>query len=117
MKILADANVESLIVKRLREDGHDVTFMSEIAPRVEDQDVLRRAVREKRVLLSNDLDFGELTFLQHQASAGIILIRLKRYRAWAKAERVLAVVRSGISFERYLTVIQPNAVRRRPFPS
>ena len=35
------------------------------------------ANKEKRVLITNDKDFGELVFLQKKLSAGIILIRVR----------------------------------------
>ena len=38
------------------------------------------ALAEDRILLTNDKDFAELTFLQQKAAAGIVLIRLPRLR-------------------------------------
>jgi len=35
---------------------------------------------EKRILITNDKDFGELTFMQKKLSSGIILLRIKRQR-------------------------------------
>jgi len=116
VRLLADANVEAVVVQRLRAEGHDVAYVRELAPRLLDPVVLALARRQRRILLTNDKDFAELTFLQRQAPAGILLIRLPRYRSWAKAERLLAVLAQGHPLERHLTVVQPAATRRRPYP-
>lgn len=62
MRILADENVEQLVIERLRADGHTV-----IAVRVEsrgatDLPILERAINENLLLLTADLDFGEYVF-------------------------------------------------------
>ena len=42
-----------------------------------DENLLKLANKERRILLTNDKDFGELTFLQRKLSVGVILIRVK----------------------------------------
>jgi len=42
-----------------------------------DDVLLDMAKIEERILITNDKDFGELTFLQKKGSAGIILLRIK----------------------------------------
>lgn len=42
-----------------------------------DSEILKIARREKRILITNDKDFGELVFLQKQLAAGVILFRIK----------------------------------------
>lgn len=58
MNILADENVEQAIVALLRKEGHDVLYATEAFASAPDTELLKRAVAEGRVLLSNDLDFG-----------------------------------------------------------
>ncbi len=43
MTIVADENVDREIVDRLRADGHDVLFIAEDAPGIDDQAVLDRS--------------------------------------------------------------------------
>lgn len=85
MKLAADENVEAAIVRWLRDDGHDATWACEDAAGGADARLLQTATAEGRILLTNDLDFGELTFRQRLISAGIILIRL---RAALQADRL-----------------------------
>ncbi len=60
MNILADEGVDRPIVDRLRQDGHRVWYVAEMAPASSDEDVLALANAESAVLLTADTDFGEL---------------------------------------------------------
>lgn len=85
MKLLADENISALTVNWLRQIGHDVLWASEHLRQTADQDLLRIANDESRVLLTEDLDFGELVYRQGLVSAGVILLRL---RAPLQADRL-----------------------------
>ncbi|HEX2224095.1 MAG TPA: DUF5615 family PIN-like protein [Thermoanaerobaculia bacterium] len=115
MRFLADENLERSIIEGLRGRGHDVASASESAGSP-DPEVLDRALAEGRVLLTNDKDFAELTFLQQKAAAGIVLIRLPRLRGQEKADRVLEVIDGQRErLEGVFTVVEAEAIRRRPF--
>ena len=117
MKFLADESVEARVEAMLREEGHDVAAIAEENPGAEDPVVLARATREGRILVTNDKDFADLAFLQRKASAGIVLVRLGRYRSAAKAKRLAEVVRQqGRALQNVMTVVEAHAIRRRPFP-
>ncbi len=62
MRILADESVEGEIVVRLRSEGHDVAYVPETSAGIRDDEVLARANTEDRVLLTEDMDFGDLAF-------------------------------------------------------
>jgi predicted nuclease of predicted toxin-antitoxin system len=116
MRFLADENLERSIVETLRERGHDVASAASGGAGAPDPEVLDRALAENRILVTNDKDFAELTFLQQKSAAGIILIRLPRLHGSDKTLRVVEVV--DTQAERLLgvfTVIEPEAIRRRPF--
>jgi predicted nuclease of predicted toxin-antitoxin system len=59
MKLLADENIARAIVERLRQDGHDIQHVAEIASGSNDGDVLSLANREGAILLTDDKDFGD----------------------------------------------------------
>jgi predicted nuclease of predicted toxin-antitoxin system len=117
MRFLADESVEAGIVELLREEGHDVLYISETAPGVPDERVLQQAAAERRVLLTNDKDFAMLAFLQRMTSAGIVLMRMPHARARAKGEHLLDLAaRYGARLRAAMTVVEPHATRRRPLP-
>jgi Domain of unknown function (DUF5615) len=43
LKIVADESIDKQIVDRLRSDGHDVLFIAEFDPGIEDEAVLLRS--------------------------------------------------------------------------
>jgi len=117
MRFLADENLEASVVEALRGAGHDVATVPAEAG-IRDRQVLARSVDEQRMLLTNDKDFAELTFLQRSASVGVLLIRMSRSDSKQKASRVAEVVEAqGQRLEGAMTVIEEEAIRRRPFPS
>lgn len=77
IKFLADVNIEKRIVDFLLESGFDVKWTPDYDCEMDDADLLAMSSSEKRILITNDKDFGELTFLRKQNSAGIVLIRVK----------------------------------------
>lgn len=61
----------------LKGENYDVKFVSDVMPGASDIDVLNFSEREKRILITNDKDFGELIFRLKMPSSGVILLRLK----------------------------------------
>lgn len=49
-----------------------------------DDELLELANKEKRILITNDKDFGELIFLQKKLTTGIILFRVKIQKSQEK---------------------------------
>jgi predicted nuclease of predicted toxin-antitoxin system len=88
LKIIADESIDRQIVERLRRDGHDVLFIAELDPGIDDETVLGHSRRSNAVLLTADKDFGELVFRQHLAHSGVLLIRLAGLKPDLKAELV-----------------------------
>ena len=54
MKIVADENVDRQIVDRLRADGHEVLFVAELDPGIDDETVLLRSRQTNAILLTAD---------------------------------------------------------------
>ena len=114
MRWLIDECVDANLAALLRELGHDVVYLSEVAPRTADADVLIRAGRENRLLLTEDKDFGDLVFRQARPVPGIVLLRIESSRRSRKGPRLLAAIdRFGEGlFGRY-TVIEDARFRSR----
>jgi predicted nuclease of predicted toxin-antitoxin system len=75
VNILADENADTPIVLALREDGHRVAYVRELEPGIDDRAVLQLANVDNALLLTSDMDFGELVFRQRLIHAGVILYR------------------------------------------
>jgi predicted nuclease of predicted toxin-antitoxin system len=77
MKFLLDENADFPLVRVIEDLGHEVTAIARHYPSaLKDREVLAIALREQRILITNDLDFGELIFHHRLPHAGIILFRL-----------------------------------------
>jgi predicted nuclease of predicted toxin-antitoxin system len=90
VKIVADENVDKVIVDQLRADGHDVLFIGESDAGIDDHTVLDRSLRARRVLLTADKDFGDLIFRQGLLHSGVLLLRLAGVSPEMKAGLVAA---------------------------
>lgn len=77
LKFLADVNVERGIIELLRNLGFEVQWVADLDKFMEDEQVLKLAAKESRILLTNDKDFGQLVFRQKKEVGGVILFRVK----------------------------------------
>ena len=118
MTLLADECVPAPVVRRLRADGFDVEYVAEDAPGIVDPDVLARAGRGGRFLLTEDRDFGQLVYLQRTpASPGVIYLRIGDAPLAEFAETVARVLASDLTFsERFTTIVGSGRARQRPLP-
>jgi predicted nuclease of predicted toxin-antitoxin system len=93
MRFLADMGVDLRIVQWLREQAHDVTHLREEGMhRAPNGEIFEKAVAEDRVVLTFDLDFGEIAALTKARKASIILFRLHNTRTSHVIARLAAVL-------------------------
>ena len=59
LKFLADESCDFAFVRVLRQNGYDVKAIVEVMPGASDLRVLESGFEERRVLLTEDKDFGE----------------------------------------------------------
>ncbi len=99
----------------LRESGHDVLYMAEIATHTIDEKLLAQTNAESRILLTNDKGFGELIFLQKKISAGIILMRFDSEKSTIKATFMQSFLQAhSQQMQGFVTVVSEGKIRRRP---
>lgn len=117
MKLLADENISTSIIARLRAEGHVVARMAEIAQGDPDTSVLNIANQQSAVILTEDKDFGELVIRDRMHAVGVILVRLDGFSPAERAEIIARVVREHESeLPGAFAVIKPRIVRIRPNP-
>ncbi len=114
MRFLADENFPGGAVRALRDMGVDVAWVREGAPGAMDEEVLAWAVREERVLLTFDKDFGELACRAAlPAQCGIVLFRLPMRAAPKAGDALARIVRSRDDWPGHLTIVEPGQLRMR----
>ena len=82
MRFLADMGISPRVVEELRLKGHDAThLLDEGLYRMSDGEILEKARLEKYILLTHDLDFGELLAASGGNLPSVIIFRLNDMRA------------------------------------
>src|SRR5258708_5035774 len=77
MRFIVDESTGTSVAEYLRGQGHHVTVVAEALPQADDIEILRKAVAEKLIVVTNDKDFGDLVFRSGESHAGILLLRLR----------------------------------------
>jgi len=84
MKFIVDENIGFSVVYFLRQKGFDVSFVAQDSPGISDKQILKKAFKQKRILITADKDFGDLVFYSRESHKGVILLRLKNQASRAK---------------------------------
>ena len=105
MRFLVDESSGRALANLLKSAGYDVLFSRDVLPAADDEKLLEFAEAEKRVLISDDRDFGELILRFNKPAGGVIFLRTlttdpeKRFEMMKnildKAEGMFIVVREG----------------------
>ena len=113
MKLLLDACVWGGAIEELKSAGHDVVWAGQWPEDPGDDEILDRANRESRILVTLDKDFGELAIVRERPHSGII--RLVNLSAKQQASACLHVInlhgdelKSGA-----IITVEPHRIRIR----
>ena len=112
LRFLADENCDHAAVRALRADGYDVIALAETTARSVDDLVIEQARRERRILLTEDKDFGWLVFVRAAASIGVILIRFPAPARAGLGAAISQLVRDHAGqIDGAFTVVEPGRIR------
>jgi predicted nuclease of predicted toxin-antitoxin system len=93
MRILADMGVSMRVVQWLRQQGHEVKHLREEGlHRMPNGEIFTKAISENRVIMTFDLDFGEIVALTRGQNASVILFRLRNTRTVHLVNRLASVL-------------------------
>jgi len=93
VRFLADESCDFAVVRALRAAKHDVVAVSEVLSGVEDEAVIGLAVREERILTTEDKDFGRLVYASLRESSGVILIRYPANARSAMTQDIIDLIK------------------------
>lgn len=113
---LADENISPDSAAHLEALGHDCRSLLRDGPRsLSDSEVVALARREDRVIITHDLDFGEIYHAASDGEVGVLVLRL-RHQTVEAVNRVLerflgASVLSESQIRRTLVILSEDAYR------
>ncbi len=112
MRFLADESCDFRVVQALRAAGHEVAAVIESARGADDSSVIDIALREQRIFLTEDRDFGQLVYASAKPTCGVILLRFpSAARAGMPATVVELVAKYGEKLRESFVVLQPGRIR------
>ncbi|WP_337871531.1 DUF5615 family PIN-like protein [Meiothermus sp.] len=119
MKILLDMNLTPRWVGFLHERGYQAVRWSEVGlASANDLEVLRFAAREGYLLLTHDLDFGDLLAYSREARPSVVILRGVDLRPEASGEHLLRVLATAVEELETgaIVVMDAQRIRVRPLP-
>ena len=119
MRFLADMCMDVRVVTWLNSHGHDATHLrDEGLQRLPNGGTFEKAIAESRVVVTFDLDFGEIVALSKGRKAGVVLFRLRNTRTSFVIQRLSDVISEcAAALARGAIVIVEEARHRvREFP-
>ena len=93
MRFIADMCMDVRVASWLNSQGHDATHLREEGlQRLPNGEIFNKAIAESRVVVTFDLDFGEIVALAKGRKAGVILFRLRNTRTSFVIQRLSDVI-------------------------
>jgi predicted nuclease of predicted toxin-antitoxin system len=111
--------VSATTVDALRNAGHDAVHLrDEGLIKLPDAEILEKAHRERRTVLTFDLDFGDLLAAARSISPSVIVFRMRNQTPAAVTPKLFRVLEaSGAELERgAIIVVEDEGYRLRRLP-
>jgi len=116
IKFLADECLGLPAITFLRETGYSVVKAKEVnSGGRPDFDILKRAIKEIRILITEDIDFGNIILYPPKLHHGIILLRF-RHRSESDIHSTLLKLLSELKpkdFKKTLVIVDADKYRIR----
>jgi len=116
VKFLLDVCASSQSLRTLLADlGHDVRLAVDVDPRASDETLLDLAFQEKRVLVTEDKDFGELVFVRRLPHPSIVRFVEMRVEDQVAAMRELLTNGASLLINKIKDLANGNFSRQHKF--
>jgi predicted nuclease of predicted toxin-antitoxin system len=119
VRFLADMGVSLRVVDWLRSSGHDAIHLREEGLQtLPNGEIFQKALREERIVLTFDLDFGEIVAASGGGSVSVVLFRMRNTRAEFVLQRLEIVLRQSTEdlAEGAVVLVEDGRYRVRRLP-
>lgn len=114
-KFIVDESTGHRVAELLIAEGFDVVSVISQMRGADDLSIIHRAISEKRIIVTNDKDFGELVFQQNYKPRGVLFLRLEDESTFNKIRVVRTIVRHYLPMlEGNFVVVTDRKIRKRP---
>jgi predicted nuclease of predicted toxin-antitoxin system len=122
MRFLVDMGLGVRVAEWLRSEGHDAHHLDEVGlRRISDDEIFAKAAAEHRIIITTDLDFGEIVAHAHGTTVSAVVLGLARPRTTHVIDRLTKVIgETGLALQDGAIVLVEQArhrVRRLPLGS
>ena len=114
MKFIVDENIPFEVFQILKDKGLDITSVTSEYKRLSDDEILSKAVKEKRVIITFDKDFGKMIFKEKKNSFGVVLLRIRPQSVDYILSQLTKVLDLGINFSISFCVVGNHTLRIIP---
>ncbi len=111
--ILADENIHSFIITTLRDAGFKVISVREGASGIKDDEVIRMALQNNWLLLTQDKDFGEWVFAHHIENLTVLFLRYSSSDFKDIAQTLVHLLSKQVIDRPYFATITTKKIRIR----
>jgi predicted nuclease of predicted toxin-antitoxin system len=110
--------IDQRIVHWLQQNGHDAIHLRDQGlQRLPDPDIFDKAHLERRIILTFDLDFGEIVAFSQGRIVSVVLFRLHNTRTPHVIERLQSALNFGDALEKgAVVVVEESRCRVRHLP-
>jgi len=84
--------VSKKVEEYLKTQGYDSKSVRDIDTRMTDEDIIRLAASEYRMVITMDKDFGELVYHSDREHCGVLLLRMENATGREKLEAVCYIL-------------------------
>jgi predicted nuclease of predicted toxin-antitoxin system len=113
LKFLIDESTGAGISEKLKQMGFDSLSVIEIMKGAEDIDIIKKAKKENRIIITNDKDFGWLATIYKPP--GLILLRLRKENTETKKTAICNIItKHQNSIHGNIIIATEKKIRIRP---
>lgn len=117
MQFLANENFPGPSLTHLENHGLDVMSIAKTYPGISDNEVIKIASINKRIILTFDRDYGALIFHRSVVSPPpVIYFRDIGETPLHAAHQLISIIDTDIIFEGFFTVVDATGIRQRKLP-
>jgi predicted nuclease of predicted toxin-antitoxin system len=117
MKLLANENFPLKSILYLKSKGFEISSIGIDNPGIKDSVVMDIAIKEERIILTFDREYGELIFkYNYRPQKGVIYLRLDEYKAEEPGKLIEELInKKEFNFDNALTVVDKSGIRQRKY--